>query len=189
MVIPGSSKGNQCGWFSSTWRVQGGSISIWHDEKRELKHVLYCYHELQPPMQSEALGMRATVQALAPVIPASAAVNSTTGERALTLVAIMSHGQLWRWSIPLPALPVQTVVAPVRELTRGAPLAAPGAARLKSCESLLARGCSCLYDPLHAACEFSMFQPHRFATSGHSHASRRRHAIVHGLQPPKNSNL
>ena len=121
--------------------MQCGGVSIWHDPSRVLRHTLYAYHELQPPIQSETLGMRATSLALAPVIGAPPAATAprrrATGEHGsvhgdtdkaqggegcdrVDLVAVMSHGQLWKWRVPLPAAPPAAEAddnAPSRDMT------------------------------------------------------------------------
>ena len=93
---------------------------MWYDAERSLKHKMHAYHDLQPPMQSEAAGLKATVRALAPVI--SAAANSRSNDRKVPVIAVMSNGQLWRWSVPLPPLPRRLAggITPQHDLSRGA---------------------------------------------------------------------
>ena len=94
-------------------------MSVWHDKDGSAQHVLYAYHDLQPPMHSDALGPHAAVLALAPVAPPRGRAEAS-GERCMALIAVMQRGQLWKWSLPLPDLPRAPALASAVELSRGA---------------------------------------------------------------------
>jgi hypothetical protein len=89
--------------------VQGGGVSIWHAQGDGLKHCLCAYHELQPPVQSDALGLHASVLALAavslPCAPPQDGSSRSAEQQELALVVVMSNGQFWRWVVPLPDMP------------------------------------------------------------------------------------
>jgi hypothetical protein len=100
--------------------VQGGAVSVWHDSKQEMKHTLYAYHELQPPMHSDAFGVRAAVLDLIPAIPVTQKqLDAKSGTRTAILVSVMMHGQFWKWSLPMPDLPTEAVPTPKKQLSRG----------------------------------------------------------------------
>lgn len=103
--------------------MQGGAVSVWHDKGQAAQHTLYAHHDLQPPVQSDALGLHASVLALVPVAPRrgeGAGGGRASGERRMTIIAVMMHGQLWKWSLPLPDLPSAPKHASALELSRGA---------------------------------------------------------------------
>jgi hypothetical protein len=100
--------------------LQGGAVSVWHDPKQEMKHTLYAYHELQPPMHSDAFGVRAAVLDLIPAIPATQKqLDAKSGSRSAVLVSVMMHGQFWKWSLPMPDLPTEVVPTQKKQLSRG----------------------------------------------------------------------
>jgi hypothetical protein len=104
-------------------RLQGGAVSIWHDPKQAMKHTLYAYHELQPPMHSDAFGVRAAVLDLIPAVPATPrGGDAKSGSRTAVFVAVMMHGQLWKWSLPMPDLPADALPTQKRQLSRGVSL-------------------------------------------------------------------